>query len=149
MEGKCGYCGKVKPLTIDHFYPQAIYKWCGNEYKKCITRKKNWVYACSSCNYYKQEKIYGIEGVKSLKKQEQLKQVKEQLGDGVEKFTEFKKTLYSNQKGKCYCCGKDIPLSKSTLRRKVHELPRTPDNACLLCFKCNKKHFKGQKKENS
>lgn len=139
VEKKCVYCGKYKKATVDHFYPKAIYRWCGDEYKEAIIDKKNTVYACRACNFRKQEKIYPIETVQDEEKKKELVEVRKNIGDGVSKFFGLKKKLRKKQNGRCYGCGKMMTKNEGIIRRIDPEKPRKLENACLVCDKCNKK----------
>lgn len=143
----CAICGKpiTGGCTIDHVIPQAIYKW--NEsylghaefaaLRRRITSVRNTVKTHRYCNERKEESIIRISSLHvSRRKRAKLREAYAAVEPYIEKFLEDKRRLAERQQGRCFICR--IPLRNGGVLRRIDDTkPRTWDNACLICHRCN------------
>lgn len=142
----CAICGKpiLSGCTIDHVVPQAVYKWheCYldkaefNDLRRRITSPRNTVKTHRYCNERKEEAIIRVDGLHvSRTKRSKLRATFAAVEPYIEAFLKRKAELSDQQQGRCYIC--HAPLKKGVLRRIDDEQPRTWDNACIICHRCN------------
>ena len=143
----CAICGKpiTSGCTIDHVIPQAIYKWnesylSRSEFaalRRRITSVRNTVKTHRRCNERKEESIIRISTLHvSRRKRAKLRETYDAVEPYIEKFLENKKQIAEQQQDRCFICR--IPLKDGGVLRRIDDTqPRTWDNACLICHRCN------------
>ncbi|MBE7004104.1 MAG: hypothetical protein E7425_07445 [Ruminococcaceae bacterium] len=151
----CAICGKPITFgcTIDHVVPQAIYKWHESyldrteftALRKRITSPRNTVRTHRRCNERKEESIVHVDGLHvSRTKRAKLRATFTAVEPYVQSFLASKEKLLEAQQHRCYICR--APIESGVLRRIDDTLPRTWDNACLICHRCNCKVKSGDVK---
>ena len=156
VNGICVICGKKlsdneNEWSVDHFIPRAVYKWVPNkETESLIESGDNLFVVHPQCNYSKDSALPTNERIKTMHAERAVKaEVKELYRvseQSLVKYNAIKQSTWDNQDRKCALCGKKIPLSAATLRRKDNKERRCRDNAMCLCENCNVKagnaHYK-------
>lgn len=158
-QGICILCGKKvhKPrsninghtqmkgrrsFTIEHYFPQAIYKWVERpNLKSQIKHLDNLFIVHQQCNVNKDShiptkhhihRLYAHQDIKH-----QLEQLYERLLDDINAYNALKKSVWSKQNKQCFFCDKSITFVQATLRRLDNNLKRIKENAICICSKCN------------
>lgn len=159
---KCIYCGlellpesldklnKRKVCNVEHFVPQAVYKWTAGLFsdeevnkmrEKCIDIN-NLVIVHYECNRRKNSEIPDINTIKQLKCSEELmKEYEETLRNNekyIEKYKEVVKDILKNQDNKCKKCKRYLTVEKATLRRLNNKIDRSYINGVAMCNRCNR-----------
>lgn len=126
--GVCAYCGKVKHITMDHVYPQYLWKWSKPymdeddwlRLRAFINNKDNKVVACESCNQAKGNLII-------------FKEPPQIIAKGQKAILEAHKAFLEQGGNKrCIVCNKHLTPESMVLRRKG-EGWRVIENAVALC----------------
>lgn len=142
----CPICGrkinKDQKLSVDHFFPRTIYKWTNSqEAKNIIENKTNMFYTHPTCNLSKNDDIPNIAQIQKLytdeKTKQQLYKIRYKLKPHIEQYKQLKKATLKKQKYRCISCHRSLFNTKCTIRRKIHELERSPENAVCVCKNCN------------
>lgn len=140
----CGKEGKVH-MNTDHIIPRAVFKWnreyiSDEEYallEAQIESDANKVAVHRECNLNKQDGIPDI-GKLFIERSRRfaLEELLQKTGKYIAYFSEHKRILFFLQDKKCFCCGR--AASEGDVLRRIDPMkPRTWDNACLVCRKCN------------
>lgn len=145
--GCCILCGQNIHLassqaTIEHYFPQAIYKWVERpDLKKQIEHLDNLFIVHQQCNVNKdsytptKRHIHQLHAPQEIK--HQLEQLYQRLLDDINAYNALKKSIWSKQNKQCFFCDKSITFVQATLRRLDNTLKRVKDNAICICGKCN------------
>lgn len=146
MKKICIVCGQPTGncRSIEHIYPRAIFKWAqyclpADDYsflKKAIQSKDNRAYSHFSCNQDKQDSLPDISALFfTEKKKLAVYNLSKQLAPFCDWYENYKSEILASQNGQCYLCHK--PISSGIIRRIDKTLPRTRENASIICPKCN------------
>lgn len=169
QNNKCIYCNLELPengvrtelgeTSVEHMVPQAVFKWTQELVDKTEeTRRKcnsinNLALAHSKCNMVKNSEIPTEQSIETLNVSEELKdRYKKALSKNkkyIEIYNHLKTELLVTQNYRCGLCGRYMKnsnkINEMTIRRKDNSLPRTKDNAILICFYCNMKNSNTKK----
>lgn len=147
VNGICFICGKKlgdneNEWSVDHFIPRAVYKWVPNkELRSLIESEDNIFVVHPQCNYSKDSALPTNEKINSMHTQRVVKEGIKELyrvsAPSIAKYKAIKQSAWDVQDRKCAFCGKRIPLSAATLRRRDNNKSRNRDNAMCLCENCN------------
>lgn len=128
-KGVCAYCGEIHYLTIDHKYPQYLWKWSRPymdeedwlRLRAFISDSANKVPACETCNAAKGNLII-------------FKEPPQIIAKGQKAILEAHKAfLAQGGNNRCYVCNKLLTPESIVLRRKVSKRWRVIENAIALC----------------
>ncbi len=154
--GICVICGQ--PLTkdeskwsVDHFIPQAIYKWVKDDQtKQLIESDENIFVVHAQCNYSKDSTLPTNQIINEMHASKKIKAEMHDLykdaEDSVVSYRAMKQSTLDAQDRKCAACGKKLSLNNATMRRIDNKKSRNRKNAMCLCEKCNiRASYGGQK----
>ena len=145
--GICFICGKPLPKnekewSVDHFIPQAIYKWTKDkEAKELIRSNENLFIVHAKCNYSKDSALPTKKAISQInadnKVKKTLNELHSKVQESVDEYRSIKQKTFALQDNKCAICGKALTLNNSTLRRINNNKNRSAKNAMCLCMNCN------------
>ncbi len=145
--GICFICGKPLPSdekewSVDHFIPQAIYKWTKDkEAKELIRSNENLFIVHPKCNYSKDSALPTKKAISQIKAgqdvKKKLNKLYSQVQENVDEYRSIKQKTFAAQDSKCAICGKKLKIENSTLRRINNNKGRNVQNAMCLCINCN------------
>lgn len=138
----CSICGRriEGSVNVDHIYPKALYKWIpeARGLKKILEDDNNKTYTHVYCNSSKEDTIPTISELHiPFEKKKWLQAHQDVIAPAVIKYSSEKSRILRKQRGRCFCCGKLMRNETKVLRRIDGEQPRTWDNACVICRRCN------------
>jgi len=142
----CAICGKPiteQKVSTDHVFPRAILKWAldfskeeQDELKAYIESPMNKVGTHVKCNLSKQDAIMDPDRLHLTgKHKENLRKMGDLIDKYIDNFIMHKNELLYKQDGCCYGCGKRVKYL--VIRRIDPKEPRSWDNACVVCSRCN------------
>lgn len=144
--GKCILCGQKvilnKTSNIEHYIPQAIYKWVKHQnLKQQLESLENLFIVHKRCNIKKDSRLPTQKNISVLRVhhniKEQLRILYKTVQESVNVYTSIKQSTWEIQKRLCYFCDKPITIHQATLRRRDNAQTRRKENAICVCSKCN------------
>ena len=127
----CAICGSFSYTSVDHIIPYAVHKWVSpliskqeaNALFRSIDSPKNIQYLCTTHNRLKGCSIPSNYHGDVNKKY-------------IDMYIDIVNQIAAKCYNRCYVCHRVLPISYMDIRRLNKSLPKTVDNACLVCHDC-------------